>query len=53
MRRIDQKLEALGDRLDKVDHRLGRIEDELMVTSAICLRLASQEVEGRGLSTML
>lgn len=53
LRRIDLKLKAVTDRLDKVDERLGRIEDGLMVTSAICLRLVSPEVEGRGLLAML
>ena len=49
MRRIDGKLDAMTGVLRAVGERLDRIDDELMVTSAICVRLEAREVEGKGL----
>lgn len=49
MRRIDGKLDAMAGELRAVGERLDRIENELMVTGAICLRLEAREVEGKGL----
>jgi hypothetical protein len=46
LRRIDEKL-------DRVEGRLGRIEDELVVLNGIALRLEGREVETTGLKAVL
>lgn len=60
LRRIDEKLDRVGsrldgveERLDRVDGRLGRIEDELLVLNGIVLRLEGREVETRGVKAIL
>jgi hypothetical protein len=41
-------LGGVEDRLDRVEGRLGRIEDELLVLNGIALRLEGREVETTG-----
>ena len=57
LRRLDEKLDRYhaetGARLDRVDGRLGRIEDELLVLNGIALRLEGREVETTGLKAIL
>jgi hypothetical protein len=57
LRRIDEKLDRLhgefGEQLDRVEARLGRIEDELLVLNGIVLRLEGREMENTGLKAML
>ena len=57
LRRIDEKLDRqhaeTGTRLDRVEGRLGRIEDELLVLNGIVLRLEGREVETTGIKTIL
>jgi predicted nuclease with TOPRIM domain len=57
LRRIDEKLDRLqgefGERLERVEDRLGRIEDELLVLNGIVLRLEGREMENTGLKAML
>jgi hypothetical protein len=56
LRRIDEKLDRLGGEtaewFDRVDGRLGRIEDELLVLNGIVLRLEGREVETTGLKAL-
>lgn len=63
LRRIDHKLDQLGsepgelrsevrERLNGVEGRLGRIEDELLVVNRIALRLEGREVETTGLKAI-
>lgn len=47
MRRIDGKVDAMAGDSYAVGEWLDRIEDELIVTSAICVRLESREVDGK------
>ena len=49
MRRIDAKLDALTADVSIIKSDLAQVRDEVMVTSAICLRLEAREVEARGL----
>jgi predicted nuclease with TOPRIM domain len=51
--RIEGRLERVEDRLDRVEGRLGRIEDELLVLNGIALRLEGREVETTGLKAIL
>jgi hypothetical protein len=57
LRRLDEKLDRLrsevGERFDRVDNRLDRIEDELVVMNGIVLRLEGREVENTGLKAIL
>jgi hypothetical protein len=57
LRRLDEKLDRLhgefGERLERVEGRLGRIEDELLVLNGIALRLEGREMETTGLKAML
>jgi hypothetical protein len=57
LRRIDEKLDQhhveTGARLDWVEGRLGRIEDELLVLNGIARRLEGREVETTGLKAIL
>jgi archaellum component FlaC len=60
LRRIDEKLDGVQDRLgtvegrlDRVDTRLGRIEDELLVLDGIALRPEGREIETTGLKAIL
>lgn len=57
LRRIDEKFDRLGsevaERFDRIDSRLGRIEDELLVLNGIALRLEGREVETTGLKAIL
>jgi hypothetical protein len=57
LRRIDDKLDRqhseTGARLDRVERRLDRIEDELLVLNGIVLRLEGREVEATGLKAIL
>ena len=57
LRRLDDKFDRLhnelGERLDRVDGRLGRIEEELLVLNGIALRLEGREVENTGLKAIL
>ena len=57
LRRIDEKLDRqhaeTGERLDRVEGRLGQIEDELLVLNGIVLRLEGREIETTGLKAML
>ena len=57
LRRLDEKFDRLGSelgaRLDRVEDRLGRIEDELLVLNGIVLRLEGREVETTGLKAIL
>ena len=52
LRRIDEKLDRhhseTGARLDRVESRLGRIEDELLVLNGFVLRLEGRVVETTG-----
>ena len=52
LRRLDEKLDRLhrevGERFDRVEGRLGAIEDELLVLNGIALRLEGREVETTG-----
>ena len=43
----------VGARLDRMEGRLGRIEDELLVLNGIALRLEGREVETTGLKGIL
>lgn len=49
MRKIDAKLDMLGERLGRVETHLAQLRDEQLVTSSICLRLEAREVESKGL----
>ena len=49
MRRIDSKLDMLGERLGRIEASLDQLRDEQLVTSSICLRLETREVETKGL----
>jgi len=57
LRRLDEKLDRLGsdlgERFDRVDSRLGQIEEELLVLNGIVLRLEGREVETTGLKAIL
>jgi hypothetical protein len=57
LRRLDEKLDRLGGelgaRLDRVEGRLGGIEDGLLVLNGIALRLEGREVETTGLKAIL
>ena len=57
LRRIDEKLDRqhaeTGARLDPVESRLDRIEDELLVLNGIVLRLEGREVETTGITAIL
>jgi len=57
LRRIDEKLDRqhaeTGGGLDRVESRLDRIEDELLVLNGIVLRLEGREVETTGLKAIL
>jgi hypothetical protein len=57
LRRLDEKLDRLhgdvGQRLERVEGRLGRIEEELLVLNGIALRLEGREVENTGLKAIL
>ena len=57
LRRLDDELDRqhseTGARLDRVESRLGRIEDELLVLNGIALRLEGREVETTGLKAIL
>ncbi len=57
LRRIDEKLDRqhaeTGARLDRVEGRLGRIEDELLVLNGIVLRLEGREVKTTGIKAIL
>ena len=57
LRRLDEKFDRLhnelGERLDRDDGRLGRIEEELLVLNGIALRLEGREVENTGLKAIL
>ena len=57
LRRIDEKLDRqhaeTGERLDRVEGRLGSIEDELLVLNGIVLRLEGREVETTGIKAIL
>jgi hypothetical protein len=53
LRRIDEKLDRVEERLGGVDSRLERIEDELLVLNGIVLRLEGREMETTGLKAML
>ena len=57
LRRLDEKFDRLhGDvveRFDRVEGRLGRIEDEPLVLNGIVLRLEGREVETTGLKAIL
>ena len=52
LRRIDEKLDRqhaeTGGRLDRVESRLDRIEDEPLVLNGIVLRLEGGEARARG-----
>ena len=56
LRRIDDKLDRqhaeTSDRLHRVESRLDRIEDELLVLNGIVLRLEGREIETTGLKAM-
>lgn len=49
MRRIDAKLDGLGERLGRIETDLAHLREEQLVTSSICLRLDAREVETKGL----
>ena len=49
MRKIDAKLDMLGERLGRVETHLAQLRDEQLVTGSICLRLEAREVESKGL----
>jgi len=49
MRKIDSKLAELGPDISTIKSDLAQVRDEVMVTSAICLRLEAREVESKGL----
>jgi hypothetical protein len=57
LRRIDEKLDRqhaqTSERLDQIEGRLDRIEDELLVLNGIVLRLEGREMETTGLKAML
>ena len=57
LRRLDEKLDRLGsdvgERFDRVDSRLGQIEEELLVLNGIVLRLEGRDVETTGLKAIL
>ena len=52
MRRIDAKLDGLGGRLARIETDLAHLREEQLVTSSICLRLETREVETKGLFTL-
>jgi hypothetical protein len=56
-RRIDEKLDRqhaeMGERLDRVEGRLGCVEDELLVLNGIVLRLEGRGVETAGITVIL
>ena len=49
MRKIDANLDTLGERLGRIETHLDELRDEQLVTSSICLRLETREVESKGL----
>jgi hypothetical protein len=49
MRKIDARLDVLGSDVADIKADLAQVRDEVMVTSAICLRLEAREVEAKGL----
>ena len=53
LRRIDEKLDRIGGRMDGVETRLHQIADELLVLNGIVLRLEGREIETTGLNAML
>ena len=53
LRRIDEKLDRIGGRMDGVETRLHQIADELLVLNGIVLRLEGREIETTGLKAML
>jgi hypothetical protein len=57
LRRLDEKFDRLhgevGEGLDRVEGRLGRIEEELLVLNGIALRLEGREMETTGLKAIL
>ena len=53
LRRIDEKLDRIGGRMDGVETRLDQIVDELLVLNGIVLRLEGREIETTGLKAML
>lgn len=53
LRRIDEKLDRIGGRMDGVETRLDQIADELLVLNGIVLRLEGREIETTGLKAML
>jgi len=56
LRRLEEKVDRLhsevGERFDRVEGRLGAIEDELLVLNGIALRLQRREVETTGLKAL-
>jgi hypothetical protein len=54
--RLEEKFDRLhsdfGERFDRVEGRLGAIEDELLVLNGIALRLEGREVETTGLKAL-
>jgi hypothetical protein len=57
LRRLDEKVDQYnaetGARFDRVEGRLGRIEDELLVLNGIALPLEGREIETTGLKAIL
>ena len=53
LRRIDEKLDRIGGRMDGVETRLDQIADELLVLNGIVLRLEGREIDTTGLKAML
>jgi len=57
LRRLDEKLDRLtsevGERFDRLEGQLGRIEDELLVLNGIVLRLEGRDVETKGIKAIL
>jgi hypothetical protein len=57
LRRLDEKLDRFhseaGERFDRIEGRLGRIEDELLVLNGTALRLEGREMETTGLKAIL
>ena len=49
MRRIDVRLDGLGERFGRIESDLAHLREEQLVTSSICLRLETREVETKGL----
>jgi hypothetical protein len=52
-RRIDEKLDWIGGRMEGVESRLDQIADELLVLNGIVLRLEGREIKTTGLKAML